>query len=583
MSRFILPIITLIGGLAAGYWLLPAAQPSAPAQSAAASEDEILYWVAPMDASFRRDKPGKSPMGMDLVPVYANQSDASQLPGTVSVSAAIEQSLGVTTSRAEHRPLTQSISATGVIELAEDKLIHIHPRVSGWIETLAITNDGQAVTRGDTLYTLYSPELVNAQEEYLLARARGSQSLINAARTRLSALQFPDALIEQLNSKEQVMQRVAFKAPQTGFVTNLNVRPGFYVQPGTTMMEIASLEDVWLHADVPQRFASAISEGDEVNVSVSAYPERQLTARVDFIYPQLNARTRTLKVRLALANSDSMLKPDMFAAVRFATSTGQPVLSVPRSALIRTASNTRVVLALGDGKYRSASVTVGRLTPEFAEITAGLSAGDEVVTNGLFLIDSESAIDADLDRITPSATDDSQWLTVTVDAVDTSAGTVTAQHPPVDAWNWPAMTMDFALADSIDSSELSAGMTLRAELTRTDGMARITDIDRDSIQSSAQSATVEGVINEVMANSNIINISRGPIEKWGRGPATMDFVLSEALANPVPAASTPALTPGQSIRFTFEIRGDDFVITHIESPAEPVMDMSQDMNHDAHH
>ncbi|NVK55710.1 MAG: efflux RND transporter periplasmic adaptor subunit [Alteromonadaceae bacterium] len=576
MNRFILPVVTLMLGLAAGYWLLPDERAPMPAHDSGKNDQEILYWVAPMDASFRRDKPGKSPMGMNLVPVYANQTSAAQQPGTVSVSAAIEQSMGVTTSRAERRELSQTITASGVVELAEDKLIHIHPRVSGWIESLTVTTDGQPVTRGDTLYTLYSPELVNAQEEYLLARSRGSQSLINAARARLAALQFPPSLIEQLNNSNQVMQQVAFKVPQNGFVANLNIRPGFYVEPGTTMMEIANLDEVWLHADVPQRFADTLIKGDTATVSLGTYPHQQLTATVDFIYPQLDARSRTLKVRLILANNNAQLKPQMFAAVHFSSKADKPVLSIPRTALIRTATNTRVVLALGNGHYRSAPVTIGQLTSQYAEVTSGLAVGDMVVTNGLFLIDSESAIDADLDRIAPISTD-SLWVPMPIDAVDIAARTLTAQHPAVEAWNWPAMTMDFTLAKNVDINTLSAGMLIDAELTRTEGMAHISNIDPSSIQTGVQSASAAGVINSVNTTNNTLNISRGPIEKWGRGPATMDFILSGTLTNNTARSATPALNPGESVRFTFEIRGDDFVITQIETTTAPAMDMSNDM------
>ena len=525
-----------------------------------------------MDSSYRRDKPGKSPMGMDLVPVYAGEASAT--PGTVSISPQIVQSLGVTTAKAHTRSLSEAVAASGIVEVAEDRIIHVHPRVSGWVERLTVTTDGQPVNQGDILYTLYSPELVNAQEEYLLARSRNNRSLINAARDRLTALQLPPKVIQNLDKTGNVQQQIAFEVPQEGYVTNLNIRPGFYVTPGTTMLAIASLKTVWITASIPQRYADILKTEQELNVTLPALPGETFSARVDFIYPELDSQTRTLKVRLVLDNPEGRLKPNMFATISFDTPRNES-LSIPRSALIRTAANDRVVLALGNGEFRSTAVAVGRITADYAEITAGLEEGDEVVMNGLFLIDSESAVDADLSRLSgeeDSQSNDTQWVTLTIDAIDSEAGTVTASHGPVAAWDWPAMTMDFAIGEQVNLAEINSGIRLDAELNRnTDGMVEIIAIDTDSIESSIHSATVDGTINSIDEQNHTMNISRGAIEKWGRGPATMDFTLSSHIA----AADWQ---PEQAIRFTFEIKDGEFVITHIE----PAMAMSHDMDHAGH-
>ena len=574
MNRFIVPVIALIAGVGIGYALLPANVPQGNGNTTAPNEGEkdILYWVAPMDSSYRRDKPGKSPMGMDLVPVYAGEASAT--PGTVSISPQIVQSLGVTTAKAHTRSLSEAVAASGIVEVAEDRIIHVHPRVSGWVERLTVTTDGQPVNQGDTLYTLYSPELVNAQEEYLLARSRNNRSLINAARDRLTALQLPPKVIQNLDKTGNVQQQIAFEVPQDGYVTNLNIRPGFYVTPGTTMLAIASLKTVWITASIPQRYADILKTEQELNVTLPALPGEMFTARVDFIYPELDSQTRTLKVRLVLDNPDGRLKPNMFATVSFDTPRNES-LSIPRSALIRTAANDRVVLALGNGEFRSTAVAVGRITADYAEITAGLEEGDEVVMNGLFLIDSESAVDADLSRLSgeeDSQSNDTQWVTLTIDAIDSEAGTVTASHGPVPAWDWPAMTMDFAIGEQVNLAEINSGIRLDAELNRnTDGMVEIIAIDTDSIESSIPSATADGTINSIDEQNHVMNISRGAIEKWGRGPATMDFTLSSHIT-----AADWQLE--QAIRFTFEIRDGEFVITHIE----PAMAMSHDMDHAGH-
>ena len=574
MNRFIVPVIALIAGVGIGYTLLPANAPQGEGSTIAPNEGEqdILYWVAPMDSSYRRDKPGKSPMGMDLVPVYAGEANTT--PGTVSIAPQIVQSLGVTTAKARTRSLSEAVAASGIVEVAEDRIIHVHPRVSGWVERLTVTTDGQPVTQGNTLYTLYSPELVNAQEEYLLARSRNNQSLINAARDRLTALQLPPKVIQNLDKTGNVQQQIAFEVPQDGYVTNLNIRPGFYVTPGTTMLAIASLQTVWITASIPQRYADMLSTEQDLNITLPALPGETFSARVDFIYPELDNKTRTLKVRLVLDNPDGRLKPNMFATVSFDTPRNES-LSIPRSALIRTAANDRVVLALGNGEFRSTAVAVGRITADYAEITAGLEEGDEVVMNGLFLIDSESAVDADLSRISgeeDSQSNDTQWVTLTIDAIDSETGTVTASHGPVAAWDWPAMTMDFAIGEQVNLAEINSGIRLDAELNRnTDGMVEIIAIDTDSIESSIPSATADGTINSIDEQNHVMNISRGAIEKWGRDPATMDFTLSNHMA-------TTDWQPGQTIRFTFEIRDGEFVITHIE----PAMAMSHDMDHAGH-
>lgn len=573
MKRFILPVITLLAGIGIGYVLLPETTSEQAPAAAGESNDEILYWVAPMDSSYRRDKPGKSPMGMDLVPVYAGEEQSA--PGTVAIAPHIVQSLGVTTGQALQRDLAEPVFATGIVEVAEDNILHVHPRVSGWIEHLSVTTNGQPVSQGDTLYTLYSPELVNAQEEYLLARSRNNKTLINATRERLKALQLPEAAIATLDKTGQVQQQIAFPVPQDGYVTNLNIRPGFYVTPGTTLLSIARRDNVWVTADVPQRYAGSIKTSQAVTISVPAYPDQQFATRVDFIYPELDPVTRALRIRLKLNNPGQRLKPNMFAQITIETP-AQNALSIPRSALIRTAANDRVVLALGNGEFRSTTVAVGRVTNEYAEITAGLTEGDEVVLNGLFLIDSESAIDADLSRISgpqeANSSADTQWVTLSIDAIDHNNGTVTASHGPVTAWDWPGMTMDFALTSGIDHSMLKPGISVEAELNRnTDGMVEILNLNPDTIVSDVPNATVDGVINQIDEISRVMNISRGPIEKWGREPATMDFMVAEGI-------SLADFNSEQTVRFTFEIQNGEFVITAIQ----PAMAMSHDMNHSGH-
>lgn len=222
-------LMTLVAGIALGlyaYHLFYAPMSGADGQSAGAEQArQPLYWVAPMDPNFRRDKPGKSPMGMDLVPVYADE--VSDSPGTVRITPEVQNNLGVKTAAVVKRELDMTIRAMGRVQYDENSLVHVHPRVSGWIDTLYVKAAGESVTRGQPLYALYSPELVNAQEEFLLARRRQNQALLEAARGRLRALQVPQQAIEQLAERGQVQQSVVFRAPQNGVVDNLTIREGF--------------------------------------------------------------------------------------------------------------------------------------------------------------------------------------------------------------------------------------------------------------------------------------------------------------------------------------------------------------------
>ena len=212
------------------------------------AEKKPLYWVAPMDSNYRRDEPGLSPMGMELVPVYEEQSSAEDSPGTVRISPAVVNNLGVRTAPVRFKSLQTTVDTVGYVQYDQDQLVHIHPRVEGWIETLYVKAAGDQVKQGEPLYTLYSPQLVNAQEELLLALKRNNAVLIRAAKARLASLNVSDDFIARLEQSQKVRQNITFYAKQSGVLDELNIREGFFVQPGTTLMSIGSLEDVWVEA-----------------------------------------------------------------------------------------------------------------------------------------------------------------------------------------------------------------------------------------------------------------------------------------------------------------------------------------------
>ncbi len=399
-------LIGLLLGIAGTYAYTALIQ----AESTEATEKvrEPLYWVAPMDANYRRDKPGLSPMGMELVPYYGDDgSGSSDSAGTVKISPAVINNLGVRTATAEFKKVTSSITGMGTVKYDAEQLFHIHPRVAGWIEELHIKSFGQPVAIGQPLYDIYSPELVNAQEELLLALTRNNSRLIQAAENRLKSLQFSSAQIKQLKQNKIAQQRVTFYSPHEGILDNLEVRAGFYVKPGDNIMTVANLAEVWVEVDVLEKQAPAVSLGQVVTMTLDALPGRTWQGKVDFIYPSLDAKSRTLKLRLRFNNPDQVLKPNMFAEVKLSTVPESEALLVPTEAVIRTGHADRVVLQLDEGKFKSIEVTVGKRFDAFTEIIAGLEAGDRVVSSAQFLIDSESSKTSDFSRMSVDGHDHS--------------------------------------------------------------------------------------------------------------------------------------------------------------------------------
>ena len=389
---------TLVAGILLASLLSP---------SAATAEDgdrEILYWVAPMDANYRRDKAGKSPMGMDLVPVYADAggSDGS----SVSIAPQVVQNLGVRTAVAERSRLWRGIDTVGYVDFDESKVSHIHLRTEGWIENLVVQSEGERVTRGQRLFNLYSPDLVNAQEEFVQALNIGNKGLIRASRSRLDALGIPGNRIKRLEKDRKPSQTIPVYAPQDGVVSTLPVREGMFIKPATRIMSLADLSSVWLLAEIFERQADWIEVGQSAEVRLPYQPGPVWEGRVEYIYPSLDPKTRTLKARLRFDNPDETLKPNMYANVKIYGGPRDDVIVIPVEALIRTGREDRVVLALGEGRFESRTVTAGIESGDWIEILTGIEPGDTVVTSGQFLIDSESSLKASMQRMTGPGTDE---------------------------------------------------------------------------------------------------------------------------------------------------------------------------------
>lgn len=422
------------------------------------NENKPLYWVAPMDSNYRRDKPGKSPMGMDLIPVYEEESGDDHGPGAVKIAAHVINNLGVRTASVVKESMHTEISTVGYVQYDQDKLLHIHPRVDGWIEKLYIKAAGNPVEQGQPLYTLYSPQLVNAQEEFLIALKRNNKSLISAARERLKALQLSSEFIKTLEKTREVKQTITFYSPQAGVVDGLKIREGFYVKPGNTLMSIGKLDQVWVEAEVFERDASLVKEGLSVTMSLDYLPGKEWMGLVDYVYPTLNSKTRTLRVRLKFDNSALELKPNMFAQVSIHADKTENVILVAKEAVIRTGKQDRVVLALGDGQFKSVEISIGRVGQQQVEVLAGLTEGDVVVTSAQFLIDSESSKSSDFKRMNYEEEIEVSSATVNgvINSIDVESRVLNISREAIEKWNRPAATMDFTLADDIDISAFSA-------------------------------------------------------------------------------------------------------------------------------
>ena len=417
MKTLFILIVGLLGGAAAVFVWNTHIHGNSGVEALATNGDNKsnnktpLYWVAPMDDAYRRDKPGKSPMGMDLVPVFAaSGSSEKRDDGEVRISPQVQQNMGVKFTTVKRGKLDLTFNAVGNVTYNEDYLVHIHPRVEGWIDKLFIKTEGEAVSQGQKLYTLYSPALVTAQEEFVIALKGGDTRLAAGAKQRLKALHLSAGFIAQLEKTREVSQTITFFAPQDGVVEHLGVREGFYVQPGTTVLSIARLDSVWVEARVFEQDVPKVTLGQQASITFDYLPSKTFTGKVDFIYPALDVETRTLKVRVTLKNDSGDIKPNMFANVIFTKQTEQPVLYVPYQSVIQIQSQgqnqdlapaqtqNRIVMNVEES-FKSIGVSVGRKAGEFIEITQGLNEGDKVVVSAQFLIDSESSKASDFKRM----------------------------------------------------------------------------------------------------------------------------------------------------------------------------------------
>ncbi|WP_112481135.1 efflux RND transporter periplasmic adaptor subunit [Vibrio variabilis] len=525
--------------------------------------NEPLYWVAPMDPNYKRDQPGKSPMGMDLIPVYADDlNGANDKPGTVKIDPAVENNLGVKTASVEKQKLSPRIATVGYIAFDESRLWQTNVRVAGWVEKLYINAVGERVNKGDVLFKLYSPELVKAQEELLNAYRTKRNSLIKGATERLLTLGVDKAQIRDIVRQGKASQTIDIKALGNGVVATLNVREGGYLSPSQSVISAGPIDQVWVDAEVFERQAEWIKSGSGAVMTLDAIPGKEWQGEVDYVYPILDPSTRTLRVRLKFDNPDFQLKPNMFANIALQPQTDEAVLTIPRSAVIRSGGMSRVVLSEGEGKYRSARIRVGREASDRIEVLEGLTTQDIVVTSAQFMLDSESSQSADLSRINgvepPTET---VWAKGEITNVMAGHAMLTINHQPVPEWNWPGMVMDFNVEPDVTMEKLAAGQQIEFEMAKTpDGQYTVTAINASENPMPTE-IWVNGSISMLMADFGMITIEHSDVPEWNWPSGEMNFSTDGNV-------DFTGFEEGDTARFLIQKQGSEFILSELKHGGE---------------
>jgi membrane fusion protein, copper/silver efflux system len=444
------------------------------------TEREVLYYRNPMNPAITSPVPAKDEMGMDYIPVYA---DAGGESGVVSIDPAIVQNLGVRTEAVRRGPLPRQIDTVGYVGYDEQSVSHVHLRADGWIEDLRVKFVGERVEPDAVLFSIYSPTLANAEEELLQALRVGQPELVAASRERLRLLGVGDAQIREVERTRRAEPRTLVRAHHGGVVTELNVREGMFVTPETIVVTLADLSSVWVFADVSERQSAWVEVGQSAEVRLPYRPGEVFEGRVEYIYPALDPKTRTLRARLRFDNPDEALKPNMYVNARIQAGPADALLSVPQQALIRTGQADRVIVALGEGKFRAQDVVPGIESGERVEIREGLVEGDRVVLSGQFLIDSEASIQASAMRFRSDTRTEAPpqdrteaepaaapvWAAGRVTGVMAGHRMLTVDHAPIEELGWPAMEMDFTLTETAAWPEVEVGDEIHFSLVRDAG------------------------------------------------------------------------------------------------------------------
>lgn len=521
-----------------------------PSEMAGSDGLEILYWVAPMDANFRQPGPGKSPMGMDLVPVFEGEEPSGD-PAEVTLSNAEINAIGVRTAIAQTSEISHRIETVGFVGYDEHLTSHVHTRVDGWIEDLNVRAVGDPVRKGDILFEMFSPLIGSASGDLVRAVEDGDPRILEAARSNLRSHGMSDDQIARIEASRELARNLEVLAPQDGVVISLEAADGMFLQPGVRAVSLTDISAVWLIVDVFERDIARMTDDMRAVASFEHLHGRTFEGVVDYVYPELDPETRTLPVRLRFDNSDGLLRPNMFGNVSLIPNETRMALTVPTEAIIRTGSAERVILKTGEGTFMPRLITTG-LRDNFGEggrteVVQGLTPGEEVVASAQFLIDSESALSAGLMRMAP--TDEAPARgTGELIALNPEARIATIQHAALDALDWPAMTSQFPLRADISLDRLVVGQQVAFQAARgADGLLGLIELGSDD----GIAATGTGTVLAVTADGKL-TMSHDPIPELGWPSMQMDMPVAGFDVGDVPldAPVTFDLSKGEDGLFT---------------------------------
>jgi Cu(I)/Ag(I) efflux system membrane fusion protein len=401
-SMLLVSSLTLVIGIGVGYLMFGSG--NAP-EASIEQKNQPLFYRNPMNPDVTSPLPAKDSMGMDYIPVYAD-NEASEVVGTVKIDPVVVHNIGVRTAIAKRTSISRTIRAVGRVDFDEERMSRLHPKVDGWIEEIRVDKTGQTVAKDDILLSIYSPKLVSTQQEYLLALnnlsalekspfeeiQQGARDLVTSSRERLKLLDVPKHQIRELEQTRKIKKSLHIHAPVAGTVIRIGSRQGQYVTPQTELYMMVDLNQVWVYADVYEYELPWVKLGDEVEMTLASVPGKIFKGALSYIYPYAQPKTRTTKVRLVFDNSDLLLRPDMFAEVNIQADTLDDVVVIPAEAVIRSGDRTQVFLVRSPGKFEPRIVRLGIESNGQVAILDGVDVGDEVVTSAQFLVDSESKL-----------------------------------------------------------------------------------------------------------------------------------------------------------------------------------------------
>lgn len=385
---------------------------------------------------------------------------------------------------------------------------------------------------------------------------------MKGATERLVSLGVDRDQIQQIIKRGKASQTIEIKAPADGVIASLNIREGGYLSPAQAVISAGPLDNVWVDAEVFERQAHWVKAGSNAAMTLDALPGDAWQGTVDYVYPILDPKTRTLRVRLKFANPEGELKPNMFANIALQPVTEEAVLTIPKSAVIRSGGMTRVVLAEGDGKYRSARIEVGREAGDRIEVLQGLTSQDRIVTSAHFLLDSESSQSADLARINGvEPPPETQWAKGEITDVMAGHRMLTINHEPVPAWSWPGMVMNFTVADGVEMGEPSVGQAIEFEMQKgASGQYEIVDYKLSESSTPAE-VWIDGDISMLMADFGMITLTHQPVDEWNWPEGEMNFSVEGGV-------ELGKFAEGQPVRFLVAKNGNDYVLKALEQKGD---------------